>query len=196
MVWNKLGTTTLGSAGDDLDITSMTASKFNMIMNHWISITSTTTASLTLDNTGGNDYAYRYSTNGGSDSISVSQANVQVGLGGIPSGSSNFDINYSVNIDGKEKLIIGHNITSATAGAGTSPSRRESVYKKDTTTDSGQYTRIDYNNADAGSFDTDSNLSVIGSDGTEETKLQDGAIYYETDTNKEFILSNNIWTEL
>jgi hypothetical protein len=34
MAWNKLGTTTLGSAGDDLDITSMTANKFNQFMVH------------------------------------------------------------------------------------------------------------------------------------------------------------------
>lgn len=196
MAWIKAGTTTLGSAGDDLDITSMTANKFNQFMDHWISITNTTTASLTLDNTGGNDYAYRYSTNGGSDSTSTSQANVQVGLGGIPAGSSNFDINYSVNIDGEEKLIIGNNVTSSTAGAGNAPSRRESVYKKDTTTDSGQYTRIDYNNADAGSFDTDSNLTVIGSDGTEALNVQDGAIYYDTDLNKEYVLYNNTWTEI
>jgi len=27
-------------------------------------------------------------------------------------------------------------------------------------------------------------------------RIQDGAIYYETDTNKEYILSNNTWTEL
>ena len=43
-----------------------------------------------------------------------------------------------------------------------------------------QYTRIDVNLSDlAGGFDTDSNLTVIGSDGTEALNVQDGAIYYE-----------------
>ena len=45
-------------------------------------------------------------------------------------------------------------------------------------------------------YTSDSNLSVIGSDGATSTKLQDGAIYYETDTNKEYVLYNNTWTEV
>ena len=41
------------------------------------------------------------------------------------------------------------------------------------------------------------NLAVLGSDITPSgVKVQDGAIYYETDTNKEFLLYNDVWTEL
>mgnify|MGYP000930011249 CR=1 FL=1 len=42
---------------------------------------------------------------------------------------------------------------------------------------------------------TDTNLTVLGSD-VDTYVVQDGAVYYETDTNKEFLLSNDIWTEL
>ena len=165
LAWARNGTpNTLGSSGDDLDITDLDARKFNSFMVHWFSTTSTTTASLTLDDTAGNDYAYRYNTNGGTDSTSTSQANVQLGLGGVPSGNQNFDVVYMINIDSEEKLGIDFNITSGTAGAGTAPSRRETTFKKDTTTDTGQFTRVDLNNADAGDFNTDSNLSVIGTD--------------------------------
>lgn len=41
---------------------------------------------------------------------------------------------------------------------------------------------------------------MLGSDVTPATaeviKVQDGAIFYETDTNKEYILYNSAWTEL
>ena len=36
MVWGKAGSTTLDSAGDDVDITSLSESKFKMIMSHMI----------------------------------------------------------------------------------------------------------------------------------------------------------------
>jgi len=62
--------------------------------------------------------------------------------------------------------------------------------------DSGQFTQVDIINDDVGSWDTDSNLSAIGSDGTEELNVQDGAIYYDTDLNKEYVLYNNTWTEV
>ena len=41
---------------------------------------------------------------------------------------------------------------------------------------------------------------MLGSDVTpasaEAIKIQDGSIFYETDTNKEYVLNNNTWTEL
>ena len=43
---------------------------------------------------------------------------------------------------------------------------------------------------------SDTNLTVIGSDGTESLNVQDGAVYYDKTLNKEYILSNNTWTEL
>jgi len=55
---------------------------------------------------------------------------------------------------------------------------------------------IQFVNTNNGDIGVGTNTSVLGSDGTESTKLQDGAIYYETDTNKEYLLYNNTWTEL
>ena len=164
MVWGKEGSTTLESAGDDMDITSKTAKTFNEIFDHWFSVTDTTTADLTLDDTGGNDYAESYSTNGGTRATLEDQSEQQVGLGGIPAGNSNFDMGVCIDISGKEKLGINHNITNGGDGSDNAPSRRLTFWKKDITTDTGQFTRIDYNNSDSGSFNTGSNLSVIGTD--------------------------------
>jgi hypothetical protein len=57
-------------------------------------------------------------------------------------------------------------------------------------------TRVDFTNGSSGSYDTNSNITVIGSDGTASMIIQDGAIYYDTDLNKEYVLYNDTWTEL
>ena len=164
LAWARNGTpNTLGSEQDDLDITDLTAYKFNTFMQHIISgASSTFTPDLTLDNTGGNDYTRRNSTNGGSDTTVTSQAFVESGLGGVPANQQTFTIFYLINIDSEEKLAISNNIAQGTAGASTAPSRAEAVWKKDVSTDTGQFTRIDINNTDAGGMATNSNLSALG----------------------------------
>ena len=62
-------------------------------------------------------------------------------------------------------------------------------------------TRIDINNPNGGSFDTNSNLSALGSDLTPAAAVaapavQDGSIFYETDTNKSYVLYDGSWSEL
>jgi len=165
LAWSRNGTPhTLGSALDDMDITDLTALKFNVLLMHCLeSPSSTYTPDLTLDNTGGNDYARRNSSNGGADGTVTSQAFIENGLGGVGTTSWSFVLDYIINIDGEEKLGIGFCIAGAN-GAGSAPSRAEFVWKKDTSTDTGQFTRVDINNTDAGSFPTSSNLSVLGTD--------------------------------
>ena len=96
----------------------------------------------------------------------------------------------------EEKLLIGFQVSQNTAGANNAPSRSETVGKCDTTTNTGQFTRIDCNNSSTCNYDTDSNISAIGSDVVESIAVQDGAIYYDTDLNKEYVLYNNTWTEV
>lgn len=63
-----------------------------------------------------------------------------------------------------------------------------------------QFTRLDnYNNRGSTNgyeYDSGSNATALGSDGTTSIIVQDGAIYYDITLNKEYILSNNTWTEL
>jgi hypothetical protein len=96
----------------------------------------------------------------------------------------------------EEKLGISHLITNGTIGAATAPQRQELVYKYVPSPLTDAITRVDEYNAAAGSFDTDSNITVLGSDGVESLNVQDGAVYDETDTNKSYVLSSNVWTEL
>ena len=191
MAWAKAGTTTLGSAGDDLDITSMTANKFNVYLSHTIA-SGDIGVQLTFNNVGGTSYADRNSVDGGSDSTNNSGSNIGASGGGAT--GDGFSVIYVADISGEEKLLIGNNIQRNTAGAGTSPRRKEFVGKTSATT---AITRIDEFNGETGSYDTNSNISVLGSDGTAPAlNVQDGAIYYDTDLNKEYVLYNNTWTEI
>ena len=64
-----------------------------------------------------------------------------------------------------KKLFISFQVHgNLTAGAAAAPNRTEIVAKVDVTTNTGQYTRIDVNNDLAGSYDTSSNISALGTD--------------------------------
>ena len=186
MAWGKAGSTTLGSAGDDLDITSMTANKFNQFLWHKIA-SSDAVGSMTFNNNANSVYARRRSTNGGTDSTLVSQAAILYDIGDV---NDEFVIGYICSISGEEKLILAfHNNRQAT-GSGSAPSRGEYTAKFVPSPDA-DITRIDFNNTTgSGSYDTSSNLSALGSDITPAAavpfpaNVQVGSRFEETDTRK------------
>ena len=188
MTWAKAGSTTLGSAGDTIDVSGFTASKFNNHLTHAIDNGSNIGTTLTLDGVGGTSYALRYSENG-SEGTRINQASWILRF----NVKDQFDVGYISNITGKEKLMIGWHIARATAGAGTAPNRSEFVGKF---VQNAQFTQITNTNDQSGDFDTSSNLTILGSDGVESMKVQDGAVFYETDTNKSYVLYDSIWSEL
>ncbi|MDC3251743.1 hypothetical protein OAU96_02410 [Planctomycetota bacterium] len=194
MVWAKNGTpVTLGTAGDDIDITDLTANKFNTALMHIFSSGSTghrkRFGSGSIDT--GSNYAERASLNGASDATYVSQDR---NTGDGQSTGDRFQVEYGINIATEEKLFIYFDVNATVSGAGTAPAREEYVAKWVNT--SNQYDQRRSYNALSGSMNTDSNLSALGSEGTESITVQDGAIYYDTDLNKEYVLYNNAWTEV
>ena len=192
MAWIKNGTPdTLGSAGDLMTISDMSASKFNMFMIHEIGSGTIETTAI-LNNDTGTNYAYRYSIDGAADGTGVSQTKYSGNAGASP---DRFYIIYTSSISGEEKLGINVLNESNTAGAGTAPRRMELVSKYVPSPDA-DITRIDDTNTGGGDFAISSNLSALGSDGTESLNVQDGAIYYDTTLNKEYVLYNNTWTEV
>ena len=171
MAWAKAGSTTLTSAGDDLDITGMTASKFNMIMIRTLrtgtGVSHNKRWLTTLDGNTATDYCWRSSVNNGTDSTSsINQTNIDF-CDRSEDESEEFGVIYNCNISGEEKLFYMPQRTGVfVVGSSTSgvPFTVAVAGKVDVTTNTGQYTRIDVNNDLAGSFDTGSNLSVLGSD--------------------------------
>jgi len=191
MAWNKLGSTTLGSAGDSVDIGTITANETMNTMFHVINNGSTTDGTLRFNNNSSANYPNRWCNNGGTENTSTT---LTYSLAGYWGSEDSLGINYICNVSGKEKLNIMYSVARGSAGAGNYPNRRESVGKFTETT--GQITDIEGFNEQAGSFDINTNLTVLGSEGIEELNVQDGAIYYDTDLNKEYVLYNNTWTEV
>ena len=162
MAWAKNGTPdTLTSASDELSIADLTEYNFNMLMSHEI-YSGVAQGDLNFNNDkAGSDYTTRSSKNGASDSTETS-ANRLIYMADNASGTADFEIGYLCDIASEEKLVIGHFINQNTAGAGNAPLRREMVGKYDET--ASRITRIDIDNVGGGDFDTDSNLSAIGTD--------------------------------
>lgn len=192
MAWTKVGSTTVGSGGsDDMDLTSITLDTFNEVLIHKIGNSTDSKLILTFNDTGGTNYSYRYRVN-----------NTEYNSNNQPSASIHYSRQYDDFTYGGFAKISGGVLFAIVAfvdpqrssGVGSIPKRCPMVIKYAQTAD---ITRTDLNSSyTTTAYAENSNYSLIGSDGTEETKLQDGAIFYETDTNKEFLLSNNIWTEL
>ena len=191
MAWNKLGSTTLTTTADVINSGTFTASKFIFGMTHIFASGGDKAPNLRFDQTGGTAYATRYSPNGGADTTETSQPDIK-GIG--TTDDDDFMIYYTNNIGNEEKLVIMHQVNRNNTGAGNAPYREETVGKYAQT--SSQVTEVGITNTGTGDYTADSNFTAIGSDGTEELNVQDGAIYYDTDLNKEYVLYNNTWTEV
>jgi hypothetical protein len=184
MAWSKNGTTTLSSAGDTVTVSSLTATEFNTNLFHGVSSGNIQhriqLGYTSLDS--GNNYARRYSQNGGADGTGTSETIISSNV----SVADIFAVHYSINIGTEEKLFIIFTGEQGTAGAGNVPQRMETVAKWSNT--SNQYDVIEINNGNTGDFDTDSNLTVLNGDTTEETILgnnvQSGSRFEATDTRK------------
>ena len=185
MVWGKAGSTTLATSGDDLDITSMTASKFNQFMIHKIT-SGDASLTQTLNNNTNSVYARRKSANGATDFTATSESNVN---SSDTTTTDMFIVEYVASISGEEKLGIKNYVDYGATGAGTAPDRMEIVYKFVPSPDA-DITRIDFTNGNSGSYDTDSNISALGSDLTPAaaipfpTNVQVGSRAEITDTRK------------
>ena len=161
MAWAKNGTPdTLGSAGDTMTISDLTAKNFNEFLSHPFTDGSAIDCDFRIDNLSTSTYAYRYSSNGAADSTATSQAEITPSI--QTTAADRFVVGYGLNISTEEKLFIFFSIDRNTAGAGTAPQRQETVGKQSGT--STAYTRIDMLNTQAGNFDTTSNLSALGTD--------------------------------
>ena len=195
MAWIKAGTTTLGSAGDTCNVTGLSNNKFIMILFHRITDGSTR-GKLRFNNDSGSNYADRYNVNGGSEGTGTSNDNWNSQHYNMPNDS--FWIAYFFNIASEEKLGIGYLNGRNSTGAGNAPNRGETVYKWANTSD--VISQVNFFNDSTGDYESGTNATVLGSDLTPTAAsgvtVSDGVIFYETDTNKEYVLYNNTWTEI
>ena len=194
MAWAKNGTpNTLGSAGADVQITDLTAKKFNQFLAHTLFSTNVA-RDLTFNADSSSVYARRYTYNGVTSGTATGQQFVD--LRGN-SNSEEFHVIYTCSISGQEKLSISFMAETDAGGAGTAPVRGEIVFKYVPNPDA-DITQIKFNKGAFTNFDTGTNMSALTGDATETVTLQDGTIFEETDTNKAYIWSSSseTWTQL
>ena len=201
MAWAKNGTpSTLGVAGDNLNISDLVAKKFNQFLMNGLGDAAGVWNSgnnITFNNNINSVYAVRYNVNGSGDATVVSQPNIYT------RGNRDyefFEVSYVISILGQEKLMILFHVDSSNSGAGAVPVRSEIVGKFVPNPDA-DITRIDYEESDedgATLYNVGTNLSAIGTNGDEVLyKIQNGTVFEETDTNKSFIFnsSTGAWTQ-
>ena len=160
--WKELGRTTLGSAGDAINVTGLTAKDNMMVLTHIIH-SGQIQNNMRFNNDSGNNYGNKYSNDGGSDSNFTSQANI------VNSDTYTSDVfqldNVINNNSSQEKLVIGGLVAENVSGAGTAPRRTEYAGKWANTSDS--ITQVNLINTGSGDFDTGSEVVVIGYDNDE-----------------------------
>tara|TARA_R110002051_G_scaffold152947_3_gene225502 strand:- start:5351 stop:6433 length:1083 start_codon:yes stop_codon:yes gene_type:complete len=127
--WKEVGRTTLGSAGDTIQVSSLPDKRYYMLLcddrNSGSINVGHRAGEGTLDT--GSNYSKRASIDGATDLQHVNQNNF---LEDALNHSNNmFMVNYISSVAGKEKLGIGSCIRQNSAGAGNAPARTEYVGK-------------------------------------------------------------------
>jgi len=163
MAWAINGTpTTLGSAGDDLDITDLTARKFNQFLLHAIKDSGNIVSRNTFNNNTNSVYTNRRATNGNITQAATGQANLAYDTN---LGTSNdiFMVQYVCSISDEDKIMIAFFSNTGTPGDANAPERVEYAAKFVPSPDA-TITRLDFNNTSAGNYGISSNVSALGTD--------------------------------
>ncbi len=157
--WEELGRTTLAGSADSITV-NIAAKKYLKVFCIYASTGGTVDAGIRFNADSGNNYAYRFSSNGGADSTSTSQSYVI--LTGATTVLKWDSTKLSVyNIAADEKLGYYVRSSVGTAGAGTAPARLEGPFKWANT--SAQITSVSVHNlAGTGDFAIGTELIVMG----------------------------------
>ena len=161
--WEEIGRTTLGVAGDTITINPFTAKKYLLILYSLIP-SGQINPTIRFNNDSGNNYASRFSPNGGgSDTTAVSQNRNFLDTGGAVTVPIYGFMEFSgTNVTTREKLSFSTSYDVSATGAGTAPGRRLQWQKWANTSD--QITRLDVTNIGTGDFAIGSEVVVLGHD--------------------------------
>ncbi len=172
--WVELGRTTLGSAGDTISVSGLSNKRYYMTLENHTNTGGTLNGGWRFNADSATNYSYREQVDGGADNTITSVNRLPADFGAAT--EHGFQVNYLANLAVNEKLNIGHIVFANATGAGTAPVRREDVGKWVNTVDPVDEISM-VNVAGAGSYDTGSEVVVLGWD--------------PTDTH-----TNNFWEEL
>ena len=157
MAWGKLGSTTASGTTDEVSSGTITANKIINNIYHVIK-SGTANTRFRFNNDTGSNYAGRSHVLG-TEGTQINQTSI---FTHADTSGNALGVHYIVNISDEEKLMIKHEVSNTSSGAGTAPGRHEGVAKWVNT--SAQITEVDLLNTDSGDFLIDSNLSILGTD--------------------------------
>tara|TARA_R110002110_G_scaffold165203_1_gene365542 strand:- start:627 stop:1679 length:1053 start_codon:yes stop_codon:yes gene_type:complete len=159
--WKEVGRTTLGSANGTINVGSLADKRYYMILHDMQGTSSASGGTEWQFNSDtGNNYAKRDSQNGGTDSTAINQPKI---LAFGTQQQPMFTVGYLSNLSTKEKLWqwwVNH--AGDSAGASVVPYRQEGVGKWANT--SNAFDEIDYITTGSETFDTNSEVVVLGWD--------------------------------
>tara|TARA_B110000438_G_scaffold237952_1_gene235519 strand:+ start:242 stop:820 length:579 start_codon:yes stop_codon:yes gene_type:complete len=192
MAWGKASNTT-ASGSTKITSSDTSDSETLQILSHANVASEMDNMGWTLNSdTGTNQYGYRASVNGGTDSATTNSY-MRFG-GGASAGHDLFIVSYVVNLPTREKLFINDVNRNKNTGS-PAPEAFEMVGKWINTSTAS--TSVQLRHEGSSNWSTSTDLTVIGSDLTPSgIKVIEGTIYYDTDLNKEYVLHNGAWTEL
>ena len=157
--WKELSRTTLGSAGDTIDVSSLGDKRYYMVLTNSIASGGSTDVAMRLNTDTGSNYASRRSIDGAADETRTSDT---LGIINHFENETCLGVHYLANVSSKEKLGVGHFGLQGSAGAGNAPRRVENVGKWTNT--SNAINAVNLFNNDTGSFDSGSECVVLGYD--------------------------------
>ncbi len=167
MAWQKNGIPdTLTSTGPDVEITDLSAVKFNQVMIHVFPDGADTIESgLRFNDNSNSVYTTRHSKNG-LDTRQVFTSNPRVVLGISRRNQDLFVVGGFVSILGEEKLAIVESFAAGAAGAGNAPELRNESFGKFIPSPDAEITQVKGFDTDDGTHDyaIDSNISALGTD--------------------------------
>ena len=160
--WKELGRTTLGSAGNNIDVSSLPDKRYYMILGSAFP-SGNTYGGLRFNSDSGTNYSSRRSENGGADGTTTSDSKIFFNRGvSVYPANMLFSVGYVANYSSKEKLSIIHGVTDGGSSAGNDPERLQCVGKWTNT--SNAISSINNVQLDSGSWNTGSELIVLGYD--------------------------------
>ena len=162
MAWAKLTSKTLTGTDNTITTDTFTGKKFIQVLIHEFTGTTGDYGMMQLSGDGTGVYANRYSRNGGGDNTKISDDNML--LDSSDESNAGFYVNYLCGITGEEKLQIGFACLFSTAGAGTAPTRMETVNKFVPSPDVDITSILYDSNNDTKTCLIDSNISALGTD--------------------------------
>ena len=168
--WKELDRVTLTSSGDTLDTGIFTAKDNIMILENKIP-TGSCRSKYQFNGDDNDNYSQRYTDNGGSDGTFTADPVIYAYHSG--GSAKSFSVHSIINNSSREKLLIG-NIVENGGDGNNSPNRQELVGKWANT--SAQINRVKLFNDGSGSFDTGSELIILGCDNDE---ANDGSQFWE-----------------